>query len=118
MYSTHLQELVQKELERIESNLSHWRPESESSLINQSNTTTAMEVSEELATLLELCLRLSRDTQGAYDITVGPLVNLWGFGPDRNVSLLHRPNRLQKRSHRSDGKSFILHPKPVHSAKR
>ena len=46
-----------------------------------------MEVSEELATLLELCLRLSRDTQGAYDITVGPLVNLWGFGPDRNVSL-------------------------------
>lgn len=86
-YSTHLQELVQKELERIESNLSHWRPESESSLINQSNTTTAMEVSEELATLLELCLRLSRDTQGAYDITVGPLVNLWGFGPDRNVSL-------------------------------
>ena len=40
-------------------------------------------VSEAMADIVTLSLRIGAKTHGAMDITVGPLVNLWGFGPDK-----------------------------------
>ncbi len=36
-----------------------------------------------MADIVTLSLRIGAKTHGAMDITVGPLVNLWGFGPDK-----------------------------------
>lgn len=69
------------ELERIESQLSHWRVESYTSQFNASETTLETEQTSELVTLVAQALDISRQTGGAYDITVGPLVDAWGFGP-------------------------------------
>ncbi|OAI52455.1 hypothetical protein AYO47_06165 [Planctomyces sp. SCGC AG-212-M04] len=76
-----LQEQVAAELERIESKLSHWRPGSETSQFNASQTTLEIECSKELASLVSQARGLSEATDGAFDITVGPLVNAWGYGP-------------------------------------
>ena len=39
-------------------------------------------ISKDFANVLEMSLYISQKSAGAFDITVGPLVNLWGFGPD------------------------------------
>ncbi|QDT54029.1 Thiamine biosynthesis lipoprotein ApbE precursor [Caulifigura coniformis] len=76
-----LQDQVTAELERIEATLSHWRPGSETSQFNSSETTLEIECSKELASLVSQGLELSEATSGAFDITVGPLVDAWGNGP-------------------------------------
>lgn len=57
-------------------------PDSEVSNFNRHNKTEPVEVSAEFVKVTKEALAISQSTAGAYDITVGPLVNLWGFGPD------------------------------------
>ena len=45
-----------------------------------------MEISDDFAFVTAEAFRLNGLTQGALDVTVGPLVNLWGFGPDKTVT--------------------------------
>ncbi|HVJ69281.1 MAG TPA: FAD:protein FMN transferase [Caulifigura sp.] len=75
------QEQIAAELEKIEAKLSHWRPDSETSQFNASQTTLEIECSKDLASLVKQAQELSRETDGAFDITVGPLVDAWGYGP-------------------------------------
>lgn len=79
--STKVQTQIQTELDRIEGLLSSWDPDSATSLFNSAETTFEMEQPDELIELVEKALELSRLTDGAYDITTGPLINAWGFGP-------------------------------------
>lgn len=76
-----LQQQLATELERVESRLSHWRPESETSQFNASDTTLEMEYSPELIDLLALTQQVSQQTRGAYDVTLAPLTDAWGYGP-------------------------------------
>jgi thiamine biosynthesis lipoprotein ApbE/Na+-translocating ferredoxin:NAD+ oxidoreductase RnfG subunit len=76
-----LRSQIAAELERIESTLSHWRPESATSRFNRYAGTDYQEVPEELAMLVQFTQQLSRASAGAFDITVSPLVDAWGYGP-------------------------------------
>jgi thiamine biosynthesis lipoprotein len=76
-----LQNALAGEMERIESTLSHWRAKSATSQFNAARTTQPIEMPEELVKLATQCLELSRKSDGAFDITVAPLVKAWGFGP-------------------------------------
>lgn len=69
-------------LETLESRLSTYDDDSELSRFNASESTDWIPVSDELCRLVESALTISVRTGGAFDVTVGPLVNLWGFGPD------------------------------------
>jgi len=77
-----LQQEIDGSLELVEQMMSTFRPGSEISRFNQSTTTDWHGVSTEFCESVEQALLLSSLTEGAFDITVGPLVNLWGFGPD------------------------------------
>jgi len=72
-------------LETIESLLSNWRAESEVSRFNAAATTNWIPVSATLAGMVAEARLVSHWTDGAFDITAAPLVELWGFGPDRAV---------------------------------
>ena len=61
-------------------------PESELSQLNRYDTNIPFEASSEIIEVLSLAQEVSALTNGAFDITVGPLVNLWGFGPDSEIS--------------------------------
>lgn len=67
------------ELHRLDAMLSNYRPESEWSEVNRSAAQRPVRVSPELFRLLTDCLRYSRESAGAFDITVGPLMKIWGF---------------------------------------
>jgi len=67
------------EARRLDRLLSNYRPESEWSRVNREAEAGPVKVSEELFRLLDLCIRYSRESEGAFDITVGPLMKVWGF---------------------------------------
>ncbi|MFM8550604.1 MAG: FAD:protein FMN transferase, partial [Verrucomicrobiota bacterium] len=73
---------VEAEINRVEFALSHWRASSSTADFNQLESTQPFGVTQELADLTAFGLRLSRATDGAFDLTVAPLANLWGYGPD------------------------------------
>lgn len=66
-------------LEKIESRLSIYRPESEITRINRSAALSPVNISHDVYGLIEHAIRVSELTDGAFDITAGPLVECWGF---------------------------------------
>ena len=70
-------------LERLEQQFSTYRPNSELSRFNTARTTDWITVSPELACVATDSRALSVLTGGAFDATIFPLVDLWGFGPQR-----------------------------------
>ncbi len=69
-------------LRRISERMSTWDAGSELSRFNASATTDWFPVSDETVTVVEEALAVGGLTDGAFDVTVGPLVDLWGFGPE------------------------------------
>ena len=67
------------EIDRLESRLTVFRKTSEVSVVNSEAAKRSIEVSQELFDLLTLCQRLHEETDGAFDVTSGPLTRCWGF---------------------------------------
>src|SRR5688572_27730619 len=67
------------EIQRAEAQLSLYRPDSEVAHLNARAAHEWVRVSPEVFRLLEQAAYLSRKTDGAFDITVAPLVRCWGF---------------------------------------
>ena len=74
-------------LGRVNTEMSTYLPESELSRINVADSADPLPVSASLARVLQAAHEVSRATRGAFDVTAGPLVNLWGFGPERNFTV-------------------------------
>ena len=70
------------EVDRVDRLMSHYRPESPLSRLNHAAASGPVVVEPELFEFLELCLRWSRASDGAFDVTVGPLMKAWGFFRD------------------------------------
>ena len=68
-------------LEHLETLFSTYRPDSALSRFNASSSTDWYPVSPELAQVAHEARRISELTDGAFDVTIDPLVRLWGFGP-------------------------------------
>lgn len=78
---TELAELIEVELAAINRAMSTYDPRSELSGFNGRQDLRWAPASPGLLEVLDSASRISASTQGAFDVTVGPLVNLWGFGP-------------------------------------
>jgi thiamine biosynthesis lipoprotein len=73
---------IDAELEEVNRQMSTWDPESEISKFNHSTSTVPITVSEAFASVTARALEYSKTTAGAFDPTVQPLINLWGFGSE------------------------------------
>ena len=76
-----LRTAIAETLAHIDAVMSTWQPESELSRFNRADTTDPFPVSADMVTVFQHALAVSDLTGGAFDITVGPLVDAWGFGP-------------------------------------
>ena len=87
---------VGQELHGLLTDLNHifstYEKKSELSLINQMTPEQSMMISYDLKHVLELSRTIYNQTQGAFDVTIGPLVNAWGFGPD---GVRRRPRKAE-----------------------
>jgi thiamine biosynthesis lipoprotein len=87
-----LHDKIERVLKRVNQEMSTYIPDSEISLFNQSTSGEAFEISDGFARVLKESIRLGELSNGKLDITVGPLVNLWGFGPEQ------RPEKVPSES--------------------
>lgn len=76
-----LQETIQARLDELDRTMSTYMEDSELSLVNRSRETGWIDVPDDLHSVIAKAMEISYLTGGAFDITIGPLVNLWGFGP-------------------------------------
>ncbi len=77
-----LERTVEDLLADINRQMSTYDPLSELSRFNKYEGNDWFAVSPETAKVVKYALRVAQDTDGVFDPTVGPAVNLWGFGPD------------------------------------
>jgi thiamine biosynthesis lipoprotein len=78
-----LHQKIDAVLKQVNQEMSTYIKSSEISTFNQSSSTEAIEVSPGFARVLKESIRLGQLSEGKLDVTVGPLVNLWGFGPEQ-----------------------------------
>jgi thiamine biosynthesis lipoprotein len=76
-----LQEAVEEFLADFDRIFSNYRPDSEVSQFNRHPSTEWFSVSPSLERLVATSLQFSIKTEGAFDITIGALLKIWGFGP-------------------------------------
>lgn len=94
--SEQLKTSVEARLARINQLMSTYIPNSEISLINGLPVGESMSISDENLKLLQFASQLNAYSAGKFDVTVAPLVSLWGFGPDPRLSEVPDPAALQQ----------------------
>ncbi|WP_330960800.1 FAD:protein FMN transferase [Photobacterium sp. 53610] len=92
-----LQKEIDRRLELVNDQMSTYRKLSELSQFNQHTSSEPFEVSADTAKVVKEAIRLSELTDGALDVTVGPLVNLWSFGPEARPEVIPTDADLEER---------------------
>lgn len=75
-----LRAAIDDTLTRIDTHLSNWNPDSEISRFNASRGAAAMVMSTELADVMAVAREVHAASGGYFDVTLGPLIDAWGFG--------------------------------------
>jgi thiamine biosynthesis lipoprotein len=101
-----LQAGIEAELERVNQSMSTYRQDSEISRFNALAPDTWFAVSDDFHAVLSTAMAVGWLSEGAYDVTVAPLVDLWGFGPAGRVST-PPPDELVRDVLQSVGQDYL-----------
>lgn len=74
------QAAIQARLDEVENLFSNWRPDSAVSRWNTSRSTDFQPVPKEVVEVMQVARQIAQETDGALDVTIAPLIDLWGFG--------------------------------------
>lgn len=96
-------ETVKKQLDEllldVNSQMSTYQKDSQISQFNQlKEVNKPFPISNGFEAVVGEAIRLNSVTEGALDITVGPLVNLWGFGPDKRLNKVPSAEQIAEKS--------------------
>ena len=83
-------------LVEVNNQMSTWQKDSEVTLFNAEPAPYTVEVSAPHARIVTAALELSQQTDGKFDPTIGPVVNLWGFGPPRKENRLPTDEEVEQ----------------------
>lgn len=86
---------INHRLDKINSQMSTYMETSALSLFNQSNTQDWEEIPPDLYTVIEESLRINKLSYHAFDVTIGPVVNLWGFGPKARSDIVPEESAIR-----------------------
>ena len=90
-----LRRLIDAALVDVNKQMSTWDAESEISRFNHSGSTDPFPVSADFATVVRRAITLSDTSGGAFDPTLQPLLNLWGFGSEGGVRAVPSDEAIQ-----------------------
>ena len=93
---TEIAQLTEEKLLAINKKMSNWLPDSELMQLNDAATNTPIATSTELFQILQTAQDISIMTAGNFDVTIGPLVNLWGFGSDTTSEQNFIPPKIRR----------------------
>jgi len=95
-------------LNEVNNKMSTYKKDSELSLFNEFSDTNWYPTSADLFNVIKAARKISAETESAYDISVGPIVNLWGFGPEaRPVKMPSEKEIKQRRDFVGLGKYML-----------
>ncbi len=80
--ATRVQAAIDAALAAVDRQMSTWRADSDLNRYNRTAAPGWVELPDDCCRVIATALDVAAQTGGAYDPTVAPLVNLWGFGPD------------------------------------
>ncbi len=90
-----LKERINARLADIDNKMSTYKKDSEISRCNRYSSKSWMPISAETMMVIDAAQEISQLSNGAFDITIGKLVNLWGFGPTINIDAIPDVNAIQ-----------------------
>jgi thiamine biosynthesis lipoprotein len=76
-----LSQQIDRLLSKVDNSMSTYKDESEISRFNRLSVGETIEISSEFAEVIRISQSVWHQSNGAFDPTIGPLVDLWGFGP-------------------------------------
>lgn len=88
-----LQQQIDTELELVNDLMSTYRPQSELMRFNHQQSSDVFPLTPQTRAVITEAIRLGHQTNGVLDVTVGPLVELWGFGAQGRIE--HAPDEQQ-----------------------
>lgn len=86
--------LIQRELDLVVTQMSTWQADSNLCIFNQAAAGTWHVLPAPFYTVLDCAVKIAKETDGAFDPTIGPLVNLWGFGPEGQRTAPPMPDEI------------------------
>lgn len=111
--TTSLHSQIEQRLAQINQLMSTYISDSELSLLNKHKGAEAFSVSAETAFVIDSAIQLNHLSEGKLDITVGPLVNLWGFGPQARPEIVPNAQQLEDVKKYVGVDKFSLHDNSV-----
>jgi thiamine biosynthesis lipoprotein len=79
-----LKKQIEETLNEVNEKMSNWYDQSEISTINNDKKGKPIDLSQELFDVINISTDIHNRSNGAFDITAAPLINLWGFGPNKS----------------------------------
>ncbi|MCF8261849.1 MAG: FAD:protein FMN transferase [Melioribacteraceae bacterium] len=92
-----LKQSIDSTLIEVNRQMSTYIPESEISQFNILDNSEWFDISENFAFVLDQSIELCKLTEGNLDITIGPVVNLWGFGPEQRPHTIPADEEIVRR---------------------
>ncbi|PKL89704.1 MAG: FAD:protein FMN transferase ApbE [Ignavibacteriae bacterium HGW-Ignavibacteriae-2] len=92
--SDFVQPKIDSVLQDVNNKMSTYIPSSEISKFNSSASLDWLKVSRDFVYVISVTRLLGFETNGALDLTIGPLVNLWGFGPSFRPNIIPTENEI------------------------
>ncbi len=112
MVSEEIQTRIEASLATVNRQMSTYLPDSELSRFNRWESEDWFPVSPATAKVVAAAQEISRQTDGAFDVTVGPLVNLWSFGPDARPDVPPTEDEIERARARVDYRRVEVRPEP------
>lgn len=113
-----LQRMIPLTLDRVIAQMSPWESESDISRFNRQPLNEWQTLPLELERVMDSAIRIAQESDGAYDPTVGALIDLWGFGPSGprhappntgDIAAYHRACGWQQLEHDSGARRLRRH---------
>ena len=101
---------IQARLDEVVAQMSTWETGSDISRYNRADAGSAHTLPAPFAEVLTAALALAADTDGAYDPSIGPLTDLWGFGPTGARAQAPEPAPLAQARERVDWRRLRFDP--------
>ena len=90
-----LKNAIEAELDQVNKHLSNWDEASELSRFNRSKSLKAAKISDKLNRVMVAANEVHEKSGGAFDVTLSPLINLWGFGPRKPETPLPAEEKIK-----------------------
>jgi thiamine biosynthesis lipoprotein len=103
-----LQSKIDTLLVQVNQSMSTYQNDSEISLFNRSISTDPVTITPGFARVVAESIRLGELTEGKLDVTIGPLVNLWGFGPEQRPEVVPTADDLLLTKQRIGLQNLVL----------